>query len=50
MTYCKNCGRESHCGSNASMQEKIYEGGIREIIICKHCRCKQCENKGTTNG
>jgi hypothetical protein len=35
MTYCENCGRESHCGTSATMQVNAHEVGIHEIVVCK---------------
>ena len=43
-TYCENCGKGSHCGTNATMKVQADEIGINEVIICKHCRCKHCTN------
>ena len=34
MTYCNNCGHESHCGNN------FWKDNIE---VCKHCRCEKCE-------
>ena len=34
MTYCNNCGHESHCG-NQLIKDNIE--------VCKHCRCEKCE-------
>ena len=34
MTYCNNCGHESHCGNRLIKDE---------IEVCKHCRCEKCE-------
>ena len=51
MTYCKNCGHESHCGvvlkhdepwptSGGSRQELYYNEKLNEV--CKYCRCGKC--------
>jgi len=34
MTYCNNCGYESHCGNDFWKEN---------IEVCKHCRCEKCE-------
>jgi len=44
MTYCNNCGHQSHCGTNFSVEDEdgfTGEAYMREI--CKHCRCEKCE-------
>ena len=41
-TYCNNCGRESHCGTNVTMRVNADEIGINEAVICRQCRCKKC--------
>lgn len=45
MTYCKNCGNESHCG--VPLQKEFRgnsgHGGILGMIeVCKSCRCEKC--------
>ena len=45
MTYCQNCGYESHCG--ISFKKKLDLDG-EEIEVCKQCRCELCENKPKT--
>jgi hypothetical protein len=42
MTYCNNCGRESHCG-----EPKFEMMEARKIEICRYCRCddKKCKRK-----
>ena len=42
MTYCKNCGRESHCGKR---KYEIME--TMKVEICRFCRCddKKCKKK-----
>lgn len=42
MSYCQNCGRESHCGGAVMMQVNAHDVGIYEIPVCKHCRCDEC--------
>ena len=42
--YCDNCGRESHCGTDAKMKVQADELGINEVVVCKSCRCKKCTN------
>ena len=47
MTYCKNCGHESHCGHplTKSYRRQPYEHGPEgEIEVCKYCRCQKCKN------
>ena len=41
VTYCKNCGHESHCGVPL---RKTLPGHseIEQIEICKYCRCDTC--------
>lgn len=41
-TYCDNCGRGSHCGTDATMRVNASEIGINEVVVCKNCRCKNC--------
>ena len=44
MTYCNNCGHESHCGSRYTEEdEDRFTGEAYEREICKHCRCEKCE-------
>jgi len=50
MTYCNNCGRESHCGVDATMKVNASELGINEVVVCKNCRCEKCiKQKDTKN-
>ena len=49
-TYCDNCGRESHCGENATMKVNAREVGVYDVVICKNCRCKKCETKRKNYG
>jgi hypothetical protein len=45
ITYCKNCGAGSHCGTSKYTQFKDYEcdgGELREVITCSHCTCNKC--------
>jgi len=43
MTYCQNCGHESHCGIVYKREERNGRGEfIEEVIVCKHCRCELC--------
>ena len=39
ITYCKNCGHESHCGQ--PLIKDVDKSGT-PIEVCKHCRCKNC--------
>lgn len=50
MTYCKNCGKESHCGGETKMQVNAHDVGIYEVVVCRHCRCEICEKKDIKNG
>ena len=44
MTYCNNCGHESHCKTRlTTTDEDGYTGESYEREICKHCRCDKCE-------
>ena len=47
-TYCQNCGRESHCGTTATMKVNAHDVGIHEIEVCKSCRCDQCTKEKDT--
>jgi len=43
--YCKNCGHESHCGTNKMVEHRGYsaDGAIMgQIEACKSCRCSKC--------
>jgi len=43
MTYCQNCGCESHCGVSCRREERNGRGKfLGEIVVCKHCRCELC--------
>jgi hypothetical protein len=43
MTYCQNCGHESHC---EIILRKMVD--CTQIEICKSCRCVQCESDIST--
>ena len=43
MTYCNNCGYESHCGNNILVEDEDEHRRAYEREICKHCRCEKCE-------
>ena len=45
VAYCDNCGRESHCGTDATMRVNADEIGINQVVVCKNCRCKKCTQK-----
>ena len=46
MTYCKNCGHESHCGIDYRRPERDWRGKLLgEIVVCQYCRCEDCESK-----
>lgn len=50
MTYCENCGRESHCGVAATMKVNAHDVGIYEAVVCKSCICSKCKPKEEENG
>ena len=44
MTYCNNCGHNSHCGVPYSVEDEDgYTGEAYMREVCKHCRCSECE-------
>ena len=44
MTYCNNCGHNSHCENRYTVEDEDgYTGESYEREICKHCRCEKCE-------
>ena len=46
MTYCQNCGCESHCGVAYRREERNGRGKfLGEIVVCKHCRCELCDDR-----
>ncbi len=48
MTYCKNCGHESHCGNPLRKmidKSQPHAVGLTEIEVCKMCRCELCEEE-----
>ena len=58
MTYCQNCGHESHCEVPLMRDEHNYKKELLgQIEVCKNCRCEVCgspqldmfhmENEGT---
>ncbi len=50
MTYCQNCGHESHCGTQLFKDFKDGENKIINIKVCEHCRCQACQKKDISNG
>ena len=45
MTYCQNCGHESHCGVKRMRDEYNWKKELLgQIEVCKQCRCKSCGN------
>ena len=43
ITYCKNCGDESHCGGPYLREERNWQGKLLgQIEVCKYCRCEVC--------
>lgn len=49
METCQNCGRESHCGVDVKMQVNAHDVGIYEVLVCRHCRCKNCQPEESEN-
>ena len=46
MTYCQNCGCESHCGVEYKREERNGRGKfLGEIVVCKYCRCELCDDR-----
>ena len=44
MTYCQNCGHESHCGIPLLREERNYKKELLgQIEVCKNCLCEVCE-------
>ena len=44
MAHCRNCGHESHCGSN--LRKDFYNGDTvysSNVEVCKHCICDACQ-------
>ena len=49
MTYCQNCGYDSHCGVDYKRAERDWRGKLLgEIVVCQYCRCELCEYKSKT--
>ena len=44
MTYCRNCGCESHCGMECKSDARNGRGKFLGEVVCKHCRCELCDN------
>ena len=45
MTYCLNCGHDSHCGVPYMRDEHSWRGEhLGQIQVCKQCRCKLCSD------
>ena len=45
MTYCKNCGQQSHCGVSLKREERDWGTyTVSEIEVCKKCRCVLCDD------
>ena len=50
-SYCKNCGRKSHCSESLIGREYNWKKKfLGEKEICKKCRCIECtgDNKDGT--
>jgi hypothetical protein len=46
MTYCQNCGHDSHCGVNYMRTERDWRGKLLgEIVVCNYCRCALCNKE-----
>lgn len=50
MSYCQNCGNESHCGASLYKDMTDGDNNIINIEVCKQCRCEVCQKKDTDNG
>ena len=49
MTYCLNCGHESHCGVEYRKDAHNGRGEfLGQIVVCKHCRCELCDDRERT--
>ena len=44
MTFCKNCGHESHCGKTCAVFVSIGMTDKYEPCKCEHCRCELCND------
>ena len=42
MTFCKNCGHESHCKKTCDNFVGIGITDKYELCNCEHCRCVLC--------
>jgi len=42
MTYCQNCGHESHC--HTPLEKEMLDGDIIpiKVVVCAKCRCENC--------
>ena len=46
MTYCLNCGHESHCGVEYRKDAHNGRGEfLGQMVVCKHCRCELCDDR-----
>ena len=45
MTYCLNCGCKSHCGVECKKDARNGRGKFLGEAVCKHCRCKLCDDR-----
>ena len=45
MTYCQNCGCESHCDVECKSDARNGRGKFLGEAVCKHCRCELCDDR-----
>jgi len=45
MTYCRNCGCESHCGVECKSDARNGRGKFLGEVVCKYCRCELCDDR-----
>ena len=46
MSYCQNCGKESHCGIPLHEEYRdVYDNRRGVIKVCDSCRCEKCTKK-----
>ena len=44
MTYCRNCGCESHCGMECKSDARNGRGKFLGEVVCTECSCELCDN------
>ena len=45
MTYCQNCGCESHCGVECRYDKRNWRGKLLGQVVCKECICELCDDE-----